>query len=273
MYCSNCGSRLPDDARFCPNCGAARSGASAQKSSPAPKKRGFGTWVLRVFIASLILTAVNHFTAKPAPQKTVEIKPAATVAAPSSPAPSSRAPQSGWYEKNGKRYYYSGGTPMTGLQEIGGVPYYFKSDGSLASNTTAQVNGLTLEIGSGGRITGLTVPQVSGDWSSESYHYGNGGRSSIMELETEIENCDRTDIYIEAKGNYGASVSCNWKIYVRSHGTWVFAKEVYFSEPSGTFQIRFDSPMDFDAVTAYPTVQGNASYSCYFAPVNVHIVQ
>ncbi len=32
MYCSQCGHRPPDDARFCPNCGAALAGAAADGS-------------------------------------------------------------------------------------------------------------------------------------------------------------------------------------------------------------------------------------------------
>ena len=33
MYCSQCGHRPPDDARFCPNCGAALAGATAADGS------------------------------------------------------------------------------------------------------------------------------------------------------------------------------------------------------------------------------------------------
>lgn len=41
---------------------------------------------------------------------------------------------SGWTRENGKRYYMVNGKPATGWKYIGGLKYYFNSDGSLCQN-------------------------------------------------------------------------------------------------------------------------------------------
>ena len=279
MYCRQCGTQLSDDAKFCSNCGTAQTAVDSQKKS----KLSGGFWK-GVAVCAVIVLLFTLFTGKDKDEEEITVaEPAETTSAATEqetqPEPTTvevtetvpQVPQDGWHEEGGKRYYYSDGERLTGLQEISNALYYFEEDGTLAVNTNVDFSGNTLEIDSRGQITAATFAYIDGEWSSEKYHYGNTGKSSIKILNTEVTNCDRTGFYIEANGNHGASVSCNWKIYVRSHGKWVFAKEVYFSEPSGTFQIRFSSPMDFDAITAYPTVQGNASYSSYFALVDVHM--
>ena len=75
--------------------------------------------------------------------------------------------------------------------------------------------------------------------------------------------------YLEANGKRGAKVNGKWKIYVRNNGKWNFLQEINYTEPSGSFDFEFDEPVSFDAITAYPTVQGNASYTSFFYPQNV----
>ena len=283
MYCRNCGSRLPDSARFCGECGTPVAAAPRAPVNPAPvpaapvtRKRGFGRWILKILVLGLVIAGIDIYTSDSGSGSSSVKKdpdtfsvPAVTVqTAPALP----QKPENGWYEEGGNRYYYSDGQPLTGIWDIGGQSYFFNDRGVMASNVEVTYNDNTLEIGSDGVITGMVLPGVSGNWSSEHYRYGNSGKASIMELESVVENCDRTGFYIEAEGNYGASMTCNWKIFVRSHGSWVFAGEYYYTEPSGYFELHFADPIDFDAVTAYPTVTGNASYTCYFAPVDIHVL-
>jgi len=72
MYCMNCGTKLSENAKFCPECGTA-TGASAGASNPAPaspaapkkaKKTGFGKklLILLLIIAVIaILLVVTYF--------------------------------------------------------------------------------------------------------------------------------------------------------------------------------------------------------------------
>lgn len=276
MYCSNCGSKLPDNAKFCSNCGAPRPGSSAVTagiSSPAPtpvkRTNGFGRWFLKLLIVSVVVAGVNILLSNEDSGSKSSPTPSVSVSSPKSTT--AKRPENGWHTEDGKQYYFKDSKICVGIHEIDGTLYYFHEDGALALNTTAEVDGDRLETDYSGRITAATVSRIGGNWSADKYHFGNNGTSSIMELSMDVEDCDRASIYIEASGMYGASVSCNWKVYVRSHGTWVFATELYFTEPSGTYPIRFDTPLDFDAITAYPTVQGNASYSAYYELVDVHM--
>ena len=241
MYCRQCGTQLSDSARFCHNCGTPQTEAVLQMQN---EKQGNGCLVaivICVVIALLVCLAMLM------------------------------VPRDGWYEEKGKRYFYDEGEVITGLNEIGEELYYFDENGVLAVDKDVVVDGNTFEANPDGQITAVTVAYIDGEWSSEKYQYDTYGESSIKVLNMEVTNCDCTGFYIESSGQYGATTTCNWKIYVRSHGEWVFAKEVYFTEPSGTFFIKFDYPMDFDAITAYPTIQGNASYVNYFALVDVHM--
>ena len=268
MYCRNCGIQLSDQARFCHNCGAQQ----VVTPQPVTKKKSPWGFILGIAVCVLLVCGVISYL-EDKDQYDVSSQPVSSGSSqPFQTKQSDRnRPENGWYTENGKTCYFSDGKALTGLQEINQVPYFFLPDGSLAVNEEVAYEGNMLETGSDGQVKGITVSQISGEWSSDKYHFGNNGTSSIMELSMDVENCDRTGFYIEANGLYGAKVNCNWKIYVRSHGTWVFAKEVYYTEPSGTFEIRFDYPMDFDAITAYPTIQGNASYEAFYALTDVHM--
>ncbi len=49
-------------------------------------------------------------------------------------------PKDGWYVNDGKTYYYYGGKPVTGYQTMGGIRYYFDSDGVLSSKVGIDVS-------------------------------------------------------------------------------------------------------------------------------------
>lgn len=285
MYCRNCGTRLPENTRFCSYCGAPQTVGYGQGYGQGyVHRRNNGPLILIAILALLVLIGcflmlildrnepdVSVKADPPATQSYEPAKPAVGVIGPIIlPDEKTQPPQDGWHEEGGRRFFFINGQFVIGLQEIDGILYYFYSDGSLAVNTEVEVDGNTLEIDQSGCVVAITYGKIDGDWTGEKYRYGCSGASSVKALDTRVENCDQTGFYIEANGNYGANVSCNWKIYVRSGGTWVFVKEVYYSEPSGTFTIKFDRPMNFDAITAYPTIQGNASYSSYFCLVDVH---
>lgn len=116
----------------------------------------------------------------------------------------------------------------------------------------------------------ITYDFLDAKWSDDSYHYGNGGRSAILEFTSTVKNCRSFTFYLEVEGNYGAHFNGTWKIFIRSHGKWEHVTDINFQEPDGYFDITLSSYKDFDAITAYPTIQGNASYSVYFNIYDVH---
>lgn len=274
MYCRECGRQIQDNSKFCKECGAKQSDGNGGTRSKGIVAIAV---VLGVAVCVLLVLLLTGNRSDRAPVEAEQASVSLQTEATDAPLPTQmqtepiETPESGWYEEGGNRYYYTDSEKVTGLQEISNKLYYFNEDGSLAVNTTVDYSGNLLEINGDGQITAATFAFIDGEWSSDKFHYGNNGRSSIKILETEVTNCDKTGFYLEANGLRSAKVNCNWKIHVRSHGKWVFVKEIHFTEPSSTFTIKFDKPMDFDAITAYPTIQGNASYSSYFALVDVHM--
>lgn len=117
---------------------------------------------------------------------------------------------------------------------------------------------------------GKTYDTIAGEWSEESYYFGNGGSAAIMEFSSEVEDCRSLTFYLKASGNYGAHFNGTWKVFVKSHGQWEHAADLDFLEPDGSFTITFDDPTDFTAITAYPTIQGNASYSVLYGVYDVY---
>ena len=149
---------------------------------------------------------------------------------------------------------------------------YFDEDGALAENEDVDYYGTTLHAGRDGIIEGITYDEIWGNWSDERYSFGNGGHSSIIEFNSEIENCDSFQFCLEAGGLHGAKVNGTWKIYIRCNGNWEFAQDINYTEPDGCFDIKLNGYKNFDAITAYPTVRGNATYSAVFYLQNVHCV-
>lgn len=111
---------------------------------------------------------------------------------------------------------------------------------------------------------GVIYDTIASQWSEKSYHHGNGGNAAILEFPSGVENCRSLTFYLQVSGNYGTHFNGKWKVFVRSNGKWKHAATLDFQEPDGSFAITFDTPTDFDAMTAYPLIQGNASYSVYF---------
>ena len=278
MYCKNCGKYLVDNARFCDGCGTPQT-PQPMPQQPAPQytkpqKSNKGLLIIIGVCALLILVAVLALGFGGSDDADPKVKRPSSSAAPTEAPPretEASPPSNGWFDANGERYYYENGQPLTGFQEINGDYYFFYDDGSMAANTTIEGEDLTLEVGRDGRATGVTFDIIDGNWSDEELNYGYNGRASIKELEMEVFNCDRTGFYLEAEGQYGANVGGTWKVYVRSYGEWIMVQEINFTQPDGYFVIEFDEPMDFDAVSAHPTVTGNASYNFYFALADVHM--
>ena len=169
-------------------------------------------------------------------------------------------------------YYIQDGEKYVDLQKIDNALYYVDEDGALAENEDVDYYGTTLHAGRDGIIEGITFDEIGGEWSDEYYHYGNNGRSSVLELSFEVEDCDSFRFYLEAGGLHGAKVNGKWKIYVRHNGNWEFVQDINYTEPNGYFDIKLDGYKNFDAITACPMVQGNATYSAVFYLQNVHCV-
>lgn len=284
MFCFNCGKQLEDHMKFCPGCGAKQSDSGQQYSGKQTKNSGNKGKVLIIAVAALalilllIIGAVMTIVVLNKRDKTEVYVPAETTAAvetrvlPQPVETEPEIPEDGWHMENGERYYYSDGQMYVDLQEIDGEVYYFYSDGALAVNEEVDLDGYRLDADRNGAITGITYDRVIGDWSGEKFHYGNSGKCSVIELPAELENCDSCTLYLEAEGQHGAKVNGTWKVYVRSNGEWEYVQEISFTEPDGSFKLRFNRPKNFDAITAHPTVQGNASYGAWFCLEDVHCV-
>lgn len=237
-----------------------------------------------VALVVVVLLAVRAFHNRTDAQNELKAiattEPAATEAAPTKkvtytepPAPTeTEALTDGWHTINGKRYYIQDGEKYVDLQEIDNALYYFDEDGALAENEDVDYYGTTLHAGRDGIIGGITYDEIWGNWSDERYSFGNGGHSSIIEFNSEIENCDSFQFCLEAGGLHGAKVNGTWKIYIRCNGNWEFAQDINYTEPDGCFDIKLNGYKNFDAITAYPTVRGNATYSAVFYLQNVHCV-
>lgn len=237
-----------------------------------------------VALVVVVLLAVRAFHNRTDAQNELKAiattEPAATEAAPTEkvtytepPAPTeTEALTDGWHTINGKRYYIQDGEKYVDLQEIDNALYYFDEDGALAENEDVDYYGTTLHAGRDGIIGGITYDEIWGNWSDERYSFGNGGHSSIIEFNSEVENCDSFQFCLEAGGLHGAKVNGTWKIYIRCNGNWEFAQDINYTEPDGCFDIKLNGYKNFDAITVYPTVRGNATYSAVFYLQNVHCV-
>lgn len=279
MVCHHCGKELPEDSRFCPYCGASQ----AQQDKKRPSGRSIVKGVLIVLVALLAIvrlmelipdkeeTPVSLSTTPvalatiPAPVRE-EPTPAPTLP-PATQAPTETTiplPEDGWYRENGQWYYYLDGQPLVDIQSIDGDYYYFYEDGALAVNSRIETDYFALQTDSEGVIQRVIYNEIWGEWAEKSYSYGNGGHSSILNLSFPVKECTSMTLHLEASGNRGAKMNGTWKFYVRSGGKWKMVQKLDFKEPSGDFEIQFDTPMSFDAITAHPTKEGNASYSCNY---------
>lgn len=270
MYCHTCGHKLPDHGKFCPNCGTQRT----SESQPQPnshddrnKRRNKTTIskksIVKVLVSAIVAALIFSFAGtggdEDEPNPTVYEPTEATV----------NIPDNGWYIENGERYYFQDGAMYVNVQEIDGAYYYFHEDGTLAVNADVDYDGWIFKTDRDGIITRVIFDKIGGKWSEEDYHFGYSGRSSILELAIPVEDCTSMSFFLEANGKHGAKVNGKWKIYVRNNGKWNFLQEINYTEPSGSFDFEFDESVSFDAITAYPTVQRNASYTSFFYPQNV----
>lgn len=57
MFCSKCGSQIPDDSVFCPNCGAPAGGPGSGANQNSGKK-GTGCWIAAIVIGAVFLLII-----------------------------------------------------------------------------------------------------------------------------------------------------------------------------------------------------------------------
>lgn len=279
MYCYNCGKEIAETVKFCPHCGAEQK-QPQQQEPQQPIQQQPAQWQ----------NPQQQDTQWQTPQQPTQWQnPPAANNSGKNNSWQSRLPiilaavalvvvillavrADGWHTINGKRYYIQDGEKYVDLQEIDNALYYFDEDGALAENEDVDYYGATLHAGRDGIIEGITYDEIWGSWSDERYSFGNGGHSSIIEFNSEIENCDSFQFCLEAGGLHGAKANGTWKIYIRCNGNWEFAQDINYTEPDGCFGIKLNGYKNFDAITAYPTVWGNATYSAVFYLQNVHCV-
>lgn len=277
MFCPNCGQEQSDEHKFCKNCGTNLSSEShsAKNSSPNNFKSGnilgknLVACIVVVCIVFAFVFALFSFTHNKE-EETLSGKPAHSEEVNSSiPTEQPALPENGWHTENGKQYYYTNGEMCVSIQEIDGDYYYFNEDGTLASDIDLEYEGLVLKVGSDGIIDRVVFETITGEWSDERYKYGNNGKALILELEFPIEDCTAMTFYVAAQGQRGARANGKWEIYGRHNGQWEFIKEIDYTEPEGRFEIEFESPKSFEAITACPQILGNATLEMFFCLQNV----
>lgn len=268
MYCRNCGKEIDNTVKFCPYCGAEQKNPSHPGNQAGDHGGGRSPWLRRVLIglAVVLLVVVGLLTV--GGMSDGDEGTPVTVEAPD--PTESQIPVDGWHSVDGELYYTRDGQLYVDLQEIDGELYYFDEDGILVVDRDVEYGDIILHPDRYGHIEGMTIQELFGTWAEEDYHFGNNGSGAVLELSTEVEDCDSFRFCLEANGLYGAKVNGKWKIHIRHNGKWEFVQDINYTEPEGYFDIHFETPKTFDAITAYPTVQGNASYSPLFYLQNVH---
>lgn len=278
MVCHHCGKELPESSRFCPHCGASQE--KQEKKSVSGRDIVKGALIVLVALLAIVRlmelipsgTDREEQAATPVSVATNPVSlreeptPAPTLP-PATQAPTETTiplPEDGWYRENGQWYYYLDGQPLVDMQFIDGDYYYFHEDGVLAVNSHVDGDHYALQTDADGIIQRVIYNELWGTWAEKSYSYGNGGHSSILNLNFPVKECTSMTLHLEATGNHGAKMNGTWKFYVRSGGKWKMVQKLDFKQPSGDFEIQFDTPMSFDAITAHPTKEGNASYSCNY---------
>lgn len=275
MYCHNCGREIEKTVKFCPYCGAKQEKADPGKNWRVLRRVFIALIVVPLAILGLIVVFAmfDDGDTQNSLEKTVSTESAAKDTQSEDKATTStksQLPNYGWYSEDGKTYFMRFGHKCLGIQQIGGETYYFQKNGVLAVNKDVPHEDVILHTDRYGRIEKQTIKELFGTWAEESYNFGYGGRSSILELSTEVEDCDSFRFCLEADGMYGAKVNGKWKIYIRHDGKWEFVQDIEYTDPEGYYDIHFETPKTFDAITAHPTVQGNASYSSLFYLEDVH---
>lgn len=271
MYCHNCGREIDKTVKFCPYCGSEQEKPMHQ---PGGHCSGYNRKlpIVLIGLAAVILVVLGllagrNISAHIGDTQNVIEEPTSTE---SQIRVESQISVDGWHIENGKRYYIHNGQRYVDLQEVDGELYYFGEDGVLAVDQDVPYGGIILHANQTGCLEGMTIEELFGTWAEEDYHFGNSGSGAVLELSTEVEDCDFFRFCLEANGMYGAKVNGKWKIHIRHNGKWEFVQDINYTEPEGYFDIHFETPRSFDAITAYPTMKGNASYYPLFYLENVH---
>lgn len=268
MFCPNCGCEVPEQSNYCPRCGADQGGKPSKKKQTGPVKVAINAVLifcgtLLAMFGLLVLVAGLWSASRESDDSS------SFYTLDQSYMTEAAAVKDGWYTEDGKRYYYENGEMYVDLQKIAGDYYYFKENGVLAVNETVRLENVTCHAGGDGKIDQVIFDSIGGRWAEEDYYPASGVSSSVFELSMPVVDCTSMTFHLEASGNHGAKTNGNWKIYIRNNGRWEYLQTINFTEPSGDFDFVFSKPMSFDAISAYPTVRGNATYSALFYPKNV----
>ena len=74
MYCKNCGTEIPDNSRFCPNCGAPQSVKQAAKpAKPKKKRHPILTFFLILIVAAVFFNMANSSSESNTEAKTEKV--------------------------------------------------------------------------------------------------------------------------------------------------------------------------------------------------------
>lgn len=262
MYCYNCGKEIPQESKFCPYCGSVQ-GKTKSHGGNGSKKVGLIVVLVLILMAGLVLFVMSSGGSSGSSD-------GGNITRETANAEETFGQEDGWQTLYGDRYYFEDGKIYVELHEIDGELYYFDEEGILVVDQDIDYEDVILHADYDGHISEITYDTIFGSWSEEKYRYEGSGRSSIMEFMSEVEDCDSFRFCLEASGARGAKVNGNWKVHIRCNGKWEYVNTFDFTEPSGYMDVQFDSPKTFDAITAYPTVRGNASYSALFYLEDVH---
>lgn len=285
MFCSRCGAKLPDGARFCQNCGSPvyNGSVSAEKTQtqnnkvrhlPSPKK------ALAVCLGAAVIIAAIILAVKPA-DKPADIKPknsASIVVPPVLNAPNT--PDTGTPESGGADLNKTVDTILSGVESLAG---FVQPDGfyqPLANLTDVDGNGvyelmLLYRINDGGAFRAeYSVWRIEGDDYSalrtDTLYDEVGGNSGyivpvvdaggnpyLMTVSRNPQGDRFNDTYIYLPWNGEQTVLSDAWVYMEAHG-------IYGQEDEGEY-ILGDKRVDkaeFDS--------RQADFACYWSELNLN---
>ena len=241
MYCMHCGTKNPDGARFCNNCGkpmntapAAPSGSTGGSRSSGNRSSGNrsgGGKGIGNFLKRLVLTIVvsglayslsyacasgSFFKDKPSKKDTDYSASSVQIQAPAAPAVVQTEPAK-------------------------------KSE------------------------TGY-IADLGGSWESVKLKDGNFNLNvSALAFSQKVYNCTSMTVNMDVTMNAGTKCK-DWNIWGRSGGSFTKIGKIYLSNGDGYVSqtVTFSSPVSFDAIAITPTVVGGYSWSMGLSITDVY---
>jgi len=233
MYCTKCGAKNPDDARFCCGCGSAMGGTPAAQTRPVQKKTetkksgGLFTRIVSTIIAFAVFYGASYVVTSLTSGKKSE--------------PKSTTSQIKF-------------EPAASSEDL----FIQPAESQLPVQTEAPKTGYIADLG--------------GSWESVYIQDGNFNLNvSALSFGQTIYNCTGLTVTMDVTMNAGTSCK-DWNVWGRSGGTFVKIAKIYLPSGNGytSQNVTFATPVTFDAIAVTPTIVGGYSWSMSLGITDVY---